>query len=173
MRSGSVSGFRAGPGRLFFTVGLPQSGKSTWCNAWVRDAGKHDRPRVVLAGDDFRHGLHGHEYLVEAEAFVFAAMDLAARALLRRGFDVMMDETATSEGTILRYLRIDIDAVAIFIDVPAEECKARARAAGRDYLLGPIDRMAAQLARLRDSWHETLARLKSYVRTRAGHDVPV
>jgi hypothetical protein len=123
-------------GNLYFTVGLPQSGKSTYCDQWVRQPGRQHRltrsswgfsqtvpgpslshpkgncgrslsPRVVIAGDDFRKALYGRSYRIEAEATVFAMMDVATRALLDRGFDVIIDETCTTEQTLLRYLRLD------------------------------------------------------------------
>lgn len=131
------------------------------------------KPRAIVAGDDFRHAIHGREYLVEAEGLVFASMDIAARALLRRGFDVIIDETCTTQSTLLRYLKIDINAFPIFIDTPAEVCAARAVAAGRDYLLGPISRMDAQLRALRADWDNIVAKLKEYIELRKGNDVAV
>lgn len=133
----------------------------------------HCNPRVVVAGDDFRHALHGHEYLPESEGVVFAHMDVAARALLGRGFDVMMDETCTTQSTLLRYLRLDLDAQPVFVETPAGVCKERALALGRDYLVGPIDRMARQLRELRSDWDNTVARLKEYVLLRKGLDVAI
>ena len=147
------------PGRLHFTVGLPQSGKSTLANRWARNYEEpartftvpsrtftlwtvtgppygsrvelHCAPRVVVAGDDFRNAIHGREYVPESEGVVFAAMDVATRALLRRGFDVLVDETCTTQSTLLRYLRLDQKAVPVFVDTPVEVCLERARASGR------------------------------------------
>jgi hypothetical protein len=102
-------------------------------------------------------------YLPEAEAYVFAAMDTAARALLRRGFDVIMDETCTTERTLLRYLSIDIEAQPIWIETSAEVCKARAIAGGKEYLLGPIGRMEKQVRLLKDGYDEIRKRLVEYV----------
>lgn len=173
-------------GKLFFTVGLPRSGKSRWCDDWVRQSivnplwdlpdgpvAEPKRPGVIVCGDDFRHAVHGGEYRVEAEGTVFAAMDVAVRALLRRGFDVIIDETCTTEATLLRYLRIDPDATPVFIDTPEEECLRRAFEEDREYLAGPIRRMAGQLRKLREDWDATVARLRRYVLMREVHDVPV
>lgn len=189
-------------GRLHFTVGLPRSGKSTYADAWVRQVPTlHADPtewihqgidfdlagrayttlklapawhqRVVVAGDDFRHALHTHEYRVEAEGFVFATMDVATRALLRRGFDVMVDETCTTQSTLLRYLRIDTEAVPHFIDTPLDVCLKRAADEGRDYLIGPIGRMAEQLKSLKADWVNTVVKLKKFVEYRQGLDVAV
>jgi predicted kinase len=183
-------------GNLYFTVGLPQSGKSTYCDTWSRhpdvnidytplfELGAlktfqdlHDpivpRPRVVIAGDDFRKALYGRSYQIEAEATVFAMMDVAARALLNRGFDVIMDETCTTEQTLLRYLRLDRAATAVFINTTKDVCIERAKASGKEYLVGPIERMAGQLDELKKNFGKTVCRLRDYLRSRESQDVSV
>lgn len=163
-------------GRLHFTVGCARSGKSTYCNKWVRqvedmkvyrvgdDPSKYiGFPRAVVAGDDFRLALHGQAYSKLAEGTVFAMMDVAARALLSRGFDVIMDETATTEETIKRYLNIDIDAVPVVIDTPLEVCLERAVKTNQEYLLGPIRRHHAQLTKLTKDFEATMSRLRQEV----------
>lgn len=165
-------------GRLYFTVKLPQSGGSSWSNKWVREAPvwyddekglNHfavTSPRVVIGGDDFRIGVHGNEYLLAAEGLVFSTMDTACRALLSRGFDVLVDETCTTENTLLRYLLIDIDAQPVIIDTPAEECERRALASGKQYLVPVIRQMAKQKDELLKDWPATLERVRSRVRER-------
>lgn len=168
--------------KLLFVCGLPRSGKSSYCDQWVKQApvyideswtGFKTRvlePRVVVAGDDFRKAIHGHEYLPEAEGFVFAAMDAATRALLYRGFHVIIDETCTTENTLYRYLRIDPDAQPVWIDTPEEVCKERAIRTKKEYLLGPIERMAAQRKHLKDNWDEIFSRVREKVMMRLVHD---
>lgn len=172
-------------GRLYFTVGLPRSGKSTYCNEWVKgerivnpDSNavfaywyQSGRPRAIVGGDDFRRALHGGEFRIESEGTVFAMMDVAARALLNRGIDVIIDETCTTYETLLRYIKLDINAQAVFIDTPADVCVERAKADGREYLIGPIGRMAAQLEDFRSRWPILLATAKKYVLSRRSHDV--
>jgi predicted kinase len=159
MRSGAVNN-QGVTGRLYYLIKLPQSGGSTFANEWVRQASS-GRPRVVLGGDDFRLGLHGQEYARTAEGMVFACMDAAARALLARGFDVLMDETSTTEQTLLRYYLIDFEAVPILIDVEAEECIRRALANGRPYLVEPIKAMAEQRRDLLKDWPNVIERVKA------------
>ncbi len=181
------------PGTLTFTVGLPQSGKSTWANNWVRGPFKAgslawpdnvsfnylndeitvSRPRVIVAGDDFRHAIHGREYLVEAEGLVFASMDIAARALLSRGFDVLIDETCTTQSTLLRMLKLDLQARPIFIDTTLDVCRQRALDSGRPYLLGPMERMALQVLDLKFNWEAIVTKLTGYLKLRQGNDVAV
>jgi hypothetical protein len=183
-------------GRLYYCVGLPRSGKSTRCDSWVRNPDIHidytqvfelgdlkaypfdpqkpfvPRPRAIVCGDDFRQALHGNAYRVEAEGTVFAMMDVATRALLNRGFDVIVDETCTTEQTLLRYLRLDPNAEPVFVDTPEEECVERALASNKPFLVGPIRRMAAQLQHLRTDWDATVKRLKSYLDSRKAQDIP-
>ncbi len=166
-------------GKLFFAVGLPRSGKSSWCRTWSYEPVCHSslhfyswqKPRVVVSGDDFRRAIHGHAYIKEAEGLVFASMDIAAKALLFSGFDVIIDETSTTESSILRYLRIDMDAEPVFIDTPEAVCIERALATGKEYLVGPIQRMSRQLAELKKDWPATFERLKQSLRDRKDNDV--
>ena len=158
---------------LCFLVGLPRAGKSTYCHDWIKGAFPWQRPRVVISGDTFRKALHGHDYLPWAEGQVFASMDTAIRALMLSGFDVLVDETSTTQSTILRYLRIDIDAKPIFINTPVEACIERAIATNKPYLVEPIKRMNDQLQRLLPNWETTFERLKSIARSRHTQDIEV
>ena len=160
MRSGVIE-----KGHLFYTVGCPHSGKSTYANNWVDGfiSGLHENNRVVLGGDDFRSALTGHEFVLQAEGMVASCIDIAAKALLNRGFDVLIDETSSTEATLIRYYRLDINALPIFIDTSREECIRRAIANKRDYLVGPINRIANQLERIRPKWDETIKSIKEYV----------
>lgn len=163
-------------GRLWFTIAIPRAGKSTVANDWVLNPKPEDgpyRPRVIVSGDDFRKAIHQHDYIPEAEGIVFSHMDVTARALLRRGFDVCMDETCTSQSTLMRYLRIDLEARPIWVNTSLEVCKARALEAGKGYLVGPIERMHAQLTALRADFPAIVEKLKSYVLMRRGLDVMV
>ncbi len=155
---------------LFYTVGLPRSGKTTYCQGWIRLRG--ERPRVMVSGDDFRTALHGKEYLPLAESFVFAAMDCAIRALLCT-HDVIIDETSTSEQTILRWLRIDHLAQPIFMDVNEGECIRRARAGNQEYLVAPIKRMAVQMRLLKKDYEKIIQKLWKIVLKRQQQDVSI
>jgi hypothetical protein len=175
-------------GKLFFTVGLPRSGKSSYAREWIKGdlppicGDEYDalewrlpgeRPRVVICGDDVRTGLHGYSFLPQAEGFVFAIMDVAIRSLLIGGYDVLVDETSTTPETIKRYLRIDINAEPVFIDTPASVCQMRAMQDGKPYLAGPIDRMAKQLQELRANWDSIVGSIKEYLESRKTQDVTV
>ena len=128
--------------RLSFLIGPPRSGKSTFAKAWIRQGRPNEPPRVVLCGDHFRTALHGQTYQAAAEGFVFACIDVAAKAMFLGGYDVLIDETSSTEQTIKRYLRIDSRASPIFIDYTVAECLERARETNKGYLVGPILRKA-------------------------------
>ncbi len=157
-------------GKLFFMVGLPRSGKTVIADEWVRSWKHGENPRVIIGGDDYRTAIHGEIYRKEAEGTVFAMMDVSVRAQLDRGHDVLIDETCTTEATLLRYLRLDIDATPIFVDTCMEVCIDRAE--DKPYLVKPIQRMAAQKGQLMAKWDETVARLRKYLVSRMSQDVP-
>lgn len=167
-------------GRLHVLLGCARGGKSTYANSFVNFLDpdsqnivssalwngesffpSYARPRVVVAGDDLRLALHGMEYSKPAEGFVCALMDVCIRALLARGFDVIVDETCTSESTLARYIQLDDDPVFIWIDTPVEVCIERAKAHGQDSLIEPIKRMGEQLTALKKDFPNILERLRS------------
>jgi predicted kinase len=168
--------------RLYFMVGLPRSGKSTLAAKWLTEnlrlihdqngqvIGTTNPPRVVLNGDDFRHAVYGRDFCPEGEGLVFASIDVAARALLRAGYDVLIDETGTTESTIKRYLKIDPDAEAIWVDTPEEECVRRATITNKPYLIPPIKRMAEQMKLLRLYWPKNFEAWREYALMRQKHD---
>lgn len=166
-------------GRLFYLVALARSGKSTYAHEWVRtpqvvisDKGTRVlQPRVVISGDAFRLALTGQEYQALAECQVFASMDQAIRALLAEGYEVLIDETATTPETHKRYLRIDINAEPIFIDTPMEVCIQRALDTGKSFLVEPIKRMARNLASLKADWPRNFEAWKEEIRSRFHMDM--
>lgn len=154
-------------GKLYFTIGLPRSGKSSYANAWSKESPN----RVVIGGDDFRIGLHGHEYLRTSEGLVFGVMDAAIRALLHRGFDVLVDETCTTEATLLRYLLIDLNATPIILDTPANICIQRAREGGKEHLVPCIVQMDKQKQELLRDWPAAIERVKAKILERYPNDI--
>jgi predicted kinase len=77
---------------LIITRGLPGSGKSTRARTWVAEDPLH---RARINRDDLRAQLHGGQWLgTDTELQITAARDAAITALLKRGIDVVCDETA-------------------------------------------------------------------------------
>lgn len=128
-------------GFLYFTIGLARSGKSTFCKKWQTEASN----RVVLSGDDFRYAVYGQRWIREGEEIVRSSLITAARALFRAGYDVMIDETNTSEASIRHILAISADAKAYFVPTSAETCIDRAHASAHFDLPPSIRRMAKNL----------------------------
>ena len=159
MRSGNVSVYST-PGKLFALCKLPRAGGSTFSNRWAAEG---DRPRVILGLDDFRLALHGQEYAKEAEGIVASTIDIAAKALLSRGYDVLMDETCTSEHTFLRYMRLDPDFELIFIDTPLEICLQRACSSGKMFLIPVIERLHPQFLWMRDNHGLFRTKFRTYL----------
>lgn len=130
-------------GTLYFTIGLPRSGKSTYANEWVKE-----KPmRVVVCGDDIRFALHGKRFEPLAESMVNAIKLTMIRALLNRGFDVLVDGTHTTRHSIKQLLEIDRYAIGLLdTNVPtAEECIQRAKDTGQEDLIPVIHRMNKNL----------------------------
>lgn len=128
-------------GKLYFTIGMPRSGKSTYCNKWAAEKPN----RVIVSSDDIRFALHGKRYEPLAETMVFAIKHIMTRAHLNRGNDVIVDGTHSTRLSIQRLLEIDRLAVAVTIETPADECIRRAIATNQEDLIPVISRIDAQI----------------------------
>jgi predicted kinase len=159
-----------GPSKLFYTIGCMRSGKSTFARQWEKEKTTPDEKRVVLSGDSFRKGVHGQIYIGEAEFFVFACMDAAARALIHEGYTVLIDETSSSINTIERYLRICIQAQPIWIDTPKEICITRAINLKQEYLIPAIERVSKQIEELKENFQEKINKIKQRIIDRKVND---
>lgn len=125
-------------------VGLPRSGKSTFIKDWQDSPVCF--PRVVLCADVFREVILGQPYRKAAEPIVHAHVLTAARALIKSGYDVMIDECNTSKRSLYSIFEIDPAAEYVMVKTPTETCRQRALALNQGALLPVIDRAARQLA---------------------------
>lgn len=135
-------------GKLYFCIGCPRSGKSTYCKKWV-DEKTETTKKVIVNVDEIRLSLHGNRYEPLAETIVFAITHVMIRALLNQGFDVIVDETNTTEISIQRLLEIDANARPILIDTPPEECKKRAIETNQSDLIPVIDRIYENICEIK------------------------
>jgi len=165
-------------GRLFALIGIPRSGKSTFCNDWLskrisvlkplgivssyrkphnitdydgivyHENMGEQTPRVLVCADKIRLSM-GHRWNSNVEDYVSAVKNTMIKTLLQ-DHDTICDGTHTTIGSIKKLLTLDPDAQFVLIDTPVEVCKQRAIATGQEDLLPVIDRMAKQLDSIRD-----------------------
>lgn len=115
---------------IMLLVGLPGSGKSTWTNQFLRN----ERRFQVVCRDDLRatFGVDGHDSTTFDPGIEQAVSDIANRMLeasLRRGLNVVVDETHTS----MRNIREVLDTAkkhhasvhVVYFPTTAAESKAR------------------------------------------------
>ena len=154
---------------LYFTIGLPRSGKSTVCNQWVKHGfniwdnqiqpkqhticghvhiSSDMNPRVVICSDDIRIALHGCRWSSVAEEQVSAIQGTMIRAMLNKGYDVLVDGTHTTKQSIERMFKFNPDAQFVYFNTSSDLCKQRAMATQQDYLCQIIDRMKSNLSAL-------------------------
>lgn len=128
---------------LYFTIGLPRSGKSTFVNEWVKARGPSDRPRVFVSTDTIRLAVYNKRYDGECESMVHAITDIMLKHFLLLDFDVLLDCTNTTERSLERIRRFDPNATFIFVPTHPDICKDRAFECGHNDLVekGVIDRM--------------------------------
>ena len=111
--------------KLWFTRGLPGSGKTTFAKAWVSE-GVDSRARVNR--DDLRAMLHdSHWEKGVTEQTVIAVRDAIITSLLKRGVDVINDDTNLPQRTArdLRRLAESVGAEWEVIDltnVSVDDC---------------------------------------------------
>lgn len=110
---------------LTITRGLPGSGKTTRAKAWVAEDPAH---RARINRDDLRALLH--DGFADQERMVSAARDAAITALLKRGVDVIADDTCLPQRHARDLRRLALLAGAEFevwdlTDIPVETCIER------------------------------------------------
>lgn len=120
---------------LTITRGLPASGKTTLARTWVKEDPTH---RARVNRDDLRAMCHDGMFVRQdhstpgTERGIIAARDAAITTLLKRGMDVICDDTNLPHRVArdLRRLAILTGAGFSVIDlthVPLEECLRRDR----------------------------------------------
>ncbi len=122
---------------LNFCIGLPSSGKSTFCRRWIEEGVN----RVILSADEFRFAITGQRFQVDSELFVRASILAAAKALMRSNTEILFDETNTCVYHIEEILNIDKRAHAFIFYTHPDICKERAIDCNQVDLLPAIDRM--------------------------------
>lgn len=113
---------------LIITRGLPGSGKTYWATSWVAED-PHTRARVNR--DDLRAMIHDGTFIKGVtEPRILVARDAAISALLRKGVDVVCDDTNLAQRTARDLLKLARRAGADFVvedftSAPLELCVQR------------------------------------------------
>lgn len=176
---------------LYFSVGMPRSGKSTLAKDWADRFGPDD-PRdmytdtiiyngggkmwfnfnekvlgkVIICGDDFRLACHGQVYRRLSEGVVWGHIQVAIQALLNTGHKVFFDETNSSPWSIERIFEIDVHAIPVFVTTPKEVCIQRALDNKQDYLVPVIEKIAKNLEVMTA---EKIEEIREYVKSTKKH----
>lgn len=113
---------------LTITRGLPGSGKTYWATAWVAEA---PETRARVNRDDLRAMVHdGRHIKGVTEPRIIVARDAAISALLRKGVDVVCDDTNLAQRTARDLLKLATRAgagfaVEDFTSTPLDLCIER------------------------------------------------
>jgi predicted kinase len=124
-------------GQLYFMVGNARSGKSTVCKKLARELSA-----TILTQDSFRLAVYDRDYHYDSEPAVFGHIDVAARALLINGTNVIIDETNT-----LAWRREHwrgLGGIGFYVNTPVETCVSRCNSTNEG-LIGAVRRMGKNL----------------------------
>lgn len=169
--------------KLYFTIGLPRSGKSTLCKKWqqnklfienhtfLESMNKLDEPeypRVVVTPDYWRLAL-GHRYNWHTEPVVFSHVQIAVRAMLKAGYDVLVDDTHTTENSIIRLFEENIEAQYIYVNQLLGVCMDRATKTNQSDLIPVIRKLDTNLSTL-TARYGSIENACNYLSNRAKHN---
>ena len=146
-------------GNLYFLIGLPRSGKSTFAKNWQRThidilcdntteenkAPFMDFNRVVVNADSIRLALSGNRWNYLTEPFVHAIKTTMTRTLISQDYKVLIDGTHTTTKSIGELFDIDNYAHYHIVNCDKDICIQRAKDSGQSDLEPVIERMAKQL----------------------------
>ena len=120
--------------KLFLTIGLPRSGKSSWSM-------KQGVP--VVNPDAIRLVIHGQAFVREAEPMVWTIAKYMVKALFTAGHDnVIVDATNITRKRRDEWNGREWGVECVNFTTPSALCLERAITSGRDDLVPVIKRMA-------------------------------
>lgn len=139
---------------LYFLVGIPGSGKSTWGENFAKTICN----TVYISSDQLRVEMYNNVNDIEHTGLVFEEMKKRTKENLKNGKNVVYDATNISSKKRISFLKelekIDCKKVCFYLFTPIEECKRRNRNRERvleDYI---IDRMyrSLQIPMYHEGW---------------------
>jgi len=125
-------------GKLYFMIGLPRAGKTTFMNNWKAE----DPKRVVVCFDNIRLAMYDKDHIQNMEPFLWELAQIMIKTLLLSGHDVMADDTHSSQWKRDYYKKMNGEG--IYINTPLDICLSRAPQEHREFL-DAIKRMAKNL----------------------------
>lgn len=122
--------------KLILTRGIPASGKTTWAKAWVTFEGN----RARVNRDDLRAMLFGKvgKLSNDEEQRVTQVQQAAVKPLIKKGFDVVIDDTNLVNKFIKEWFKFaeNLGAEVEVIDFPVDRQTAVNRDAKRGVAVG-------------------------------------
>lgn len=91
--------------KLYVCVGLPRSGKSTYCKQFIKFRGNH----CLISGDSIRFALTGQRFNSNVEEVVHTIKHVAIKSALLNHQNVVYDGTNTTIESISKILKIAED----------------------------------------------------------------
>jgi len=130
---------------LYTCVGLPRSGKSTYCKQFIKFRGNH----CLISGDSVRFALTGQRYNSNTEEIVHAIKYISIKAALLNHQNVVYDGTNTTMDSLKKIEKIaqDYGAKPYFwlFDTSVSLCVQRAMQTKQDDLIPIIVNMGSQI----------------------------
>ena len=126
---------------LILPMGLPRSGKSTYCKELIAMG------VPVVNPDSIRLALYGETYLPAAERMVWTQAHYMVKSLFIAGHMVVaVDATNTTAFSRDKWKSMDWRRHIIHFPTSEDVCLERAISNGQEYLISVIKKMARQLA---------------------------
>lgn len=123
--------------KLYVTVGLPRSGKSTWCRE------HQDWP--IVNPDSIRLAIHGKDFDAKHEGLVWWTTRIMIESLFQAGNEkIVLDSTMMTHARRQEWKSKDYQTIFVVFATSQEECERRAIAEGRPHMVEIIRRMALQ-----------------------------
>ena len=157
---------------LEFLIGIPRSGKSTYCTHLRLDS--YHQP-LVIEFDEIRKILHNGVYSQYGELITKSHGLLMAQIALKSGMHVVLDDTFTNPFNCQTVFKIDKGAKATWIpnfqtylvgtllDEHIDLCIQRAKKLNQEYLIKVIYKTAKQASILANTYGESLDELRNVI----------